>query len=66
MQLINAALFLNATGLFLFYISESVTVIVPFKIIYTSVKSHKSDLSIGVFILISLLALYFFLIDHKL
>ena len=48
MQLINGALFLNATLLFLFALPGSVIVIVPFATIYASVKSHKSDLNIGV------------------
>ena len=61
MQLINGALFLNATALFYFIIffffalSGSVTVIVPFTIIDASLKLQKSDLNIEVLILISLL-----------
>ena len=55
MQLINVAIFLNATALFLFALSGLVTVIVPFTTIYALLKSHKSDLRIDVLILISLL-----------
>ena len=36
------------------------TVIFHFTTMYASLKSHRSDLSIGVLILISLLTLYFF------
>ena len=36
------------------------TVIFPFTTIYPSLKSHKSDLSVDVLILISLFGLYFF------
>ena len=57
MQLINGALFLNANALFLFALFGLVLVIVPFTTIYASLKSHKSDLRIGVLILISLLTL---------
>ena len=57
MQLINGALFLNATALFLFALFGLVTVISPFTTIYASLKSHKSDLSIDVLILISLFGL---------
>ena len=57
MQLINGALFLNATVLFLFASNGPVTVIVLFTTIYASLKSHKSDLKIGALILISLLTL---------
>ena len=39
MQLINGALFLNVTALFHFALFESVTVTVPFTIIYASLKS---------------------------
>ena len=39
-QLIDGALFLNVTSLFLFALSGSVTVIVPFTTIYASLKSH--------------------------
>ena len=39
--------------LFLFALSGAVTTIVPFTTIYASLKSLKSDLSIGVLILIS-------------
>ena len=56
-QLINGALFLNATALFLFALSGLVTVISPFTAMYASLKSHKSDLSVGVLILILLLGL---------
>ena len=55
MQLINGALFLNATLLFLFASSGSVTVKVSYTTVYASLKSHKSDLSIGVLTLIFLL-----------
>ena len=55
MQLINAALILNATALFLFALSGLVTVTVPFTTIYASLKLHKSDLNIDVLILIYLL-----------
>ena len=47
-QLINGALFLNDTALFLFALFGLVTLIVPFIPIYASPKSHKSDLSIDV------------------
>ena len=57
MQLINGALFLNATLSVFFGLSGSVAVISPFATIYTSLKSDKSDLNIGVLILISLLTL---------
>ena len=57
MQLINGALFLNVTALFLFALFGLVTVIIPFTTICASLKSHKSDLSIDVLILCSLLAL---------
>ena len=57
MQLINGALFLNATLLVFFGLSGSVAVIPPFTTIYTSLTSDKSDLNIGVLILISLLTL---------
>ena len=56
-QLTNGALFFNAVPLFLFALSGSVTVIVPFTKIYASLKSHKSDLSLDVLILIALLTL---------
>ena len=55
MELINGALFLNVTALFLFILSGLVTVIVPFTTIYASLKSHKSDFRIDVLILISFL-----------
>ena len=56
MQLINGALFLKARFLFRLLASLSPSrVIVPFTTIYGSVKSHKSDLSIDILILISLL-----------
>ena len=52
MQLINGALFLNVTFLFIYLFffgsSGSVTVISPFTTIYASLKSHKSDFNIGV------------------
>ena len=56
-QLINGALFLNITAVFYYFLalSELVTVIILFTTIYASLKSHKSDLSIEVLILI-----YFF------
>ena len=57
MQLINGALFLNAIALFLFALFGLKTVILPFTTIYASLKCHKSDLSIDVLILISLLTL---------
>ena len=57
MQLINGALFLNATALFLFALFGLVTVIVPLTTIYASLKSHESDLNIDVLVLISLLTL---------
>ena len=57
MQLINGALFLNVTDLFVFALFGLVTITSPFTTIYESLKSHKSDLSIGVLILISLLTL---------
>ena len=57
MQLINRALFLNVTYLFLFASFGSVKIISPFATICASLKSHKSDLSIDVLILISLLTL---------
>ena len=53
MQLINGALFLNATLLFLPALFGSITVISPFTTIFASLKSHKSAL----LILISLLTL---------
>ena len=55
MQLINGALFLNATILFRFALFGSVKVIVPLTTIYASEKPHRSHLNIGVLILISLL-----------
>ena len=59
MQLVNSALFLNAKNLFLMSIIPLpipyVRVIVPLTTIYTSLKSHKSDLSIDVLDLICLL-----------
>ena len=58
MQLISGV-FLNATTLFLFALSRLMTPIIPFTTIYASLKSHKSDLNIGVLILISLLKLQF-------
>ena len=57
MQLINGALLLNETLLFAFALFGSVTVIVPFTTNYASLKSHKSNLNIGVLIQISLLTL---------
>ena len=55
-QLINGALFLNARFLFLLLVSLSPSrVISPYTTIWASLKSHKSDLSIDVLILISLL-----------
>ena len=60
MQLTNGTLFLNATLLFLFALSGSVEVIVPLTTMYASLNSHKSDLSVGVLILISFLILQFF------
>ena len=58
-QLINGALFLNAKCLFfLLLLFVPVTVIVPLTTIYTSLKSHKSDLSIGVLNFICLLCFY--------
>ena len=65
MQLINDALFLN-TILFLFASSELVTIISPFTAMYASLKSHKSDFSIGFsnsdfFVNVVI----FFLINHK-
>ena len=57
MQLINGALLLNETLLFAFALFASVTVIVPFTTNYASLKSHKSNLNIGVLIQISLLTL---------
>ena len=65
MQLINGALFLNATALFIylfiylfiFALFGLVTVISPFATIYASLKLHKSDLRIGVSILTSLVTL---------
>ena len=60
MQLINGALFLNATIVFLSALSGSVTARAPFTTIYVSLKSHKSDLNVGVLILIYFLALWFF------
>ena len=57
MQLINGALFLNITTLFLFAVFGVTIVTVPFTTIYESLKSHKSDLNIDVLILISLLIL---------
>ena len=57
MQLINGALFLNATALFLFALFGLVTVIVPLTTTYASLKSHESDLNIDVLVLISLLTL---------
>ena len=44
MQLINGALVLNAK--LLFELSGSVAAIIPFTIIYASLKSHKSDLQL--------------------
>ena len=55
--MINGALFLNAALLFHFASSGLVTAITLFTIIYSSLESHKSDLSIGVLILIYLLKL---------
>ena len=55
MQLINGALFLNATALIFFALPGSATVIVPFTTIYASLKLHKYDLKIDVLVLISLL-----------
>ena len=55
MQLINDALFLNATLLFLFALFGSGAVISPVTTIYASLKPHKSDLNINVLIIISLL-----------
>ena len=58
-QLINGALFLNATDLSSFALFGAPTVISPFTTIYTSLKLHKSDLGIDVLILISLLTFQF-------
>ena len=55
MQLINGALFLHATALFLFASFGAPTVTVPFTTIYAALKSHKSDLNIDVLTLICLL-----------
>ena len=55
MQLMNGALFLNATALFLFASFYLTIVIVPFTIIHALEQSHKSDLNIEGLILISLL-----------
>ena len=62
MQLINSALFLNATALFIYLfiylfigLFGAPTVISPFTKIYASLKSHKSDLNIDVLFIISLL-----------
>ena len=49
MPLMNGALFLNTMFLFLFAPSGLVTVTAPFTIIYASLKSYKSGLSIDVF-----------------
>ena len=58
MQLINGEFFLNARFLFCLLASLSPSrVIFPFTIMYVSLKLHKSDLSIDVLILISLLTL---------
>ena len=45
MQLINGALFLNVTALFVFALFGLTTVIVPLTTIYASLKSHKSHKS---------------------
>ena len=63
MQEVNATLFLNAKDLFflsllLLATSVALTVVFPLIIIYASLKSHKSDLSIDVLNLICLLVLY--------
>ena len=59
-QLINCALFLNAGFLFPLLVSLSPSrVISHFATIFASLKLHKSDLSIDVLILNSLLTLYF-------
>ena len=59
MQLIHGALFLNVKGLsFLLLLLPPSAVIVPLTIIYASLKSHKSDLSIDVLNCICLLHLY--------
>ena len=62
MQLVNGALFLNAKNLFLMSIIHLlfvfVRVISPFTTMYTSLKSHKSDLSIDVLNRICLFGLY--------
>ena len=64
MQLVNGALFLNTKNLLLMLIIllpfVFVRLIVPLTIIYASLKSHKSDLSIDVLNLICLLGLYLF------
>ena len=58
MQLINGALFLDARFLFhLLALLSPSRVISPSTAIYASLKSHKSDLSTDVLILISLLGL---------
>ena len=50
MQLMNGAVFLNATALFFFFfffaLFGALTVIVPFATIYASLKSHKFDLTL--------------------
>ena len=60
MQLLNIALFSNARLLFLFALFGSATAIGTFTTIYASLKSHKSDLRVGVLVLIPLLTLQFF------
>ena len=45
MQLINGALFLNVTALFVFALFGLTTVIVPLTTIYASLKSDKSHKS---------------------
>ena len=46
MQLINGALFLNATALFLLALFGLVTAIILFTTIYISLKSHRSVLTL--------------------
>ena len=56
--IINGALFLNARFLLrLLALLLPLKVISPFTTMYASLKSYKSDLSIGVLILISLLVI---------
>ena len=60
MQLINGALFLKANFLSYALLFGSVTVIVPFKTIYASLESYRSDCNIDGLNIISLLGLYLF------